>query len=164
MTNLLDNEVFAITKRCSNRKNSLNNDRFPASGTNFSLNDCFKTADRRLSKWPPAVQNGSPLCLGQIPCLTGTGKWLPYEGSSLHDEVFRPLECIEPVFNAFQWVFSFCLTRISFYSDFAGMDYPRQARHHCIWNFSFNIFRPWISESVDTDPMDKEVLLYFKTI
>ena len=83
MTNLLDNEVFAIiiaiAKRCLNEENLLYDDRFPASGTDSSLNDNFKTADRRLSKWPPAVQNGSPLCLGWIPRFTGTGKWRPME-------------------------------------------------------------------------------------
>ena len=39
-------------------------------------------------------QNGSPLFLGGIFHKTGTGKWPPYGGSSLYDEVFRPLECI----------------------------------------------------------------------
>ena len=48
----LDNDVFAITfaiaKQCFNGKNSLNNDWFPASGTDFSLNDDFETADQWL--------------------------------------------------------------------------------------------------------------------
>ena len=37
------------------------------------------------------------------------------------------------VFNVFQWAFLFRLMRISLYSDFTGTDYPRQAKHHCIW-------------------------------
>ena len=86
----------------------------------------------RVSKWPPAVQNGSPLCSGQIFRCTGIRKWPPYGGPSLDAEVFRPLERIEPVFNAFQWAFIFRLTRILLYSDFAGTDYPHQVRHHCI--------------------------------
>ncbi|XP_072838033.2 mortality factor 4-like protein 1 isoform X4 [Pogona vitticeps] len=61
-------------------------------------------------------------------------KWPPYGGSSLDAEVFRPLERIEPVFNAFQWAFSFRLTRISLNSDLNGTNYPRQARHHCKYN------------------------------
>ena len=48
----LDDEVFAIAfaiaKLCSNREKSLNDDGFPASGTDFSLDDDFKTADRLL--------------------------------------------------------------------------------------------------------------------
>ena len=48
MTKLLDDEVLAIAKRCSNREKLLNDDRFPASGTDFSLDNDFKTADRRL--------------------------------------------------------------------------------------------------------------------
>ena len=93
--NPLYNEVFLIAKQCLNGENSLYDDRFPASGTDSSLNNDFKTADQWLSKWLPAVQNGSLLCLGWIPRLTGTGKWPPYGVSSLHDEVFRPLERIE---------------------------------------------------------------------
>uniref|UniRef100_A0ABM5EY01 Mortality factor 4-like protein 1 isoform X1 n=2 Tax=Pogona vitticeps TaxID=103695 RepID=A0ABM5EY01_9SAUR len=61
-------------------------------------------------------------------------KWPPYGGSSLDAEVFRPLERIEPVFNAFQWAFSFRLTRISLNSDLNGTNHPRQARHHCKYN------------------------------
>ena len=38
------------------------------------------------------------------------------------------------VFSAFQWAFYFHLTMISFYSDFAGIDYHRQARHHCTFS------------------------------
>ena len=49
MMKSLDDEVFAIAfaiaKRCSNRKNLLHNDRFPASGTDFSLDGNFQTAD-----------------------------------------------------------------------------------------------------------------------
>ena len=91
---------------------SLNVDRFPASGTDFPLNDDQK-------QLIVGVQNGRQLCkmaprcaLGWIPRITGIGKWLPYGGSLLDAEVFHPLECIEPVFNAFQWAFSFRLTRI----------------------------------------------------
>ena len=134
--NPLDDEdfaiAFAIAKRCFTEKNSLNDDRFSASGTDFSLNNVFKTADQLLSKWLSTVQNGSPLFLRWIFHFTGTRKWPPYGGSSLHDEVFNPLECIEPVFNAFQLTFLFHLMRISFYSNFAGTDYPCQVRHHCI--------------------------------
>ena len=47
-----DDEVFviafAIAKRCFNGKNLLNDDRFPAFGTDFSLNNNFETADRQL--------------------------------------------------------------------------------------------------------------------
>ena len=32
----------------------------------------------------------------------------------------------------FQLAFLFRLARILLYSDFAGTDYPHQARHHCI--------------------------------
>ena len=86
--------AFAIAKQCFNGKNSLYDDRFPALGTDSSHYDDLKTADHRVSKWPPAVQNGSPLCLGLISRFTGTGKWPPYGGSSLDDEVFFPLERI----------------------------------------------------------------------
>ena len=98
MTNPLYNEFFAIaiviTKRCLNGGNPLYDDWFPASGTDFSLNDGFETAGRWVTKWLPVVQNGSPLCLGLIARFTGTGKWPPYGGSSLDDEVFSPLERI----------------------------------------------------------------------
>ena len=103
----------------------------PASGNDFSLNDNQKQLIVRF-------QNGLPLCkmaphcaLGRIPRITGTRKWLPYGGSSLDAEVFRPLEPIEPVFSAFQWAFSFCLMRISLNSNLNGTNYPRQVRHHC---------------------------------
>ena len=76
----------------------------------------------------------APRCaLGRLPHYTGTRKWLPYGGSSLYNEVFSPLERIELVFNAFQWAFSFRLMRISLNSDLNGTNYPRQARHHCIF-------------------------------
>ena len=42
-----------------------------------------------------------------------------------------PIRTHWAVFNAFQWAFYFHLTTILFYSNFAGMDYRRQARHHC---------------------------------
>ena len=52
MTNPLYNEVFtvaiAVAKRCSDREISLDDDQFPASGTDFSLDNDFKTADRQL--------------------------------------------------------------------------------------------------------------------
>ena len=87
--NPLDDEVFAIAiaiaKQCFNGRKSLYNDRFPALGTDFLLNNGLKTADWQLSKWPPAVQNGSPLFLGWVFRKTGTVKWLPYGGSSLDD-------------------------------------------------------------------------------
>ena len=109
----------------------LNVDQFPASGTNFSLNDDQKQLIVQF-------QNGRLLCkmaprcaLGRIPRITGTGKWPPYGGSSLDADLFRPLERIELVFNAFQWAFSFCLARILLNSDFNGTNYSRQARHHC---------------------------------
>ena len=54
--------TFAIAKRCLDGGISLNIDRFPVSGTDFSLYDDQQTADRQVSKWPPAVENGSPLC------------------------------------------------------------------------------------------------------
>ena len=85
---------------------TLYNDRFPALGTDFSLYDDLKTADRRVSEWPPAVQNGSPLISGLIFCLTGTGKWPPYGGTSLDNEVFRPLERINWFLMHFNGVFS----------------------------------------------------------
>ena len=48
----LDNEGFAIAfviaKRCFNGRFSFDDDQFPASGTDFSLDDDFKTADRWL--------------------------------------------------------------------------------------------------------------------
>ena len=129
--NPLYDEFFAIAKRCSYGENSFNDDRFPALGTDSLHYDDFQTADRWVAKWPPAVQNGSPLILGRIPHYTGTGKWPPYGGSSLHDEVFRPLEHIETVFNVFQWFLKFCLTTISLNSDLNGTDRRHQAKHHC---------------------------------
>ena len=45
---LLDDEVFAIVKRCLDREILLDDDRFPALGTDFSLDDDSKTADRQL--------------------------------------------------------------------------------------------------------------------
>ena len=83
--NPLDGEVFAIAKRCFNGQKSLYDNRFPALGTDSSHYDDLKTADRQVSKWPPAMQNGSPLFLGGIFHFTGTGKWPPYGGSSLDD-------------------------------------------------------------------------------
>ena len=65
MTNPLNVEVFAIafvTAKCLDGGISLNVDRFPALGTDFSLYDNQQTADRQVSKWPLAVENGSPLC------------------------------------------------------------------------------------------------------
>ena len=66
MTNPRNVEVFAIAfaiaKRCLDGGISLNVDRFPASGTNFSLYNDQQTAVHRVSKWLPAVENGSPLC------------------------------------------------------------------------------------------------------
>ena len=86
--------AIVIAKRWFNGENLLDNDWFPASGTDFSLYDNLKTADRWVSKWPPVVQNGPPLFSGLIFRFTGTGKWPPYGRSSLDDEVFHPLECI----------------------------------------------------------------------
>ena len=98
--------------------------RFPASGTDSSHYNIFKTADWRH-------QNGRPLCkmvpccvFGQIPRFTGTENGRPYGGSSLDCEFFSPLEHTEWVFNVFQWDFLIRLTRILLYSDFTGMDYP----------------------------------------
>ena len=71
MRKLLNDEYFAIAiaiAKCFNRKKSLDD---------FSLYADQKTADRPVSKWPPAVQNGSPLFLGWIFRLTGIGKWPP---------------------------------------------------------------------------------------
>ena len=103
MTNLLYDEFFAIAIAIAKRwflwGFPLYDNQFPASGTDFSLNDGFETADRQIAKWPPTVQNGSPLCLGLIAHFTGTGKWPPYGGSSLDAEVFHPLECISMHFN-----------------------------------------------------------------
>ena len=52
MTKPLDDEVFAIAfviaKQCLDRKILLDDDRFPALGTDFSLDNDFKTADQRL--------------------------------------------------------------------------------------------------------------------
>ena len=75
----------------------------------------------------------APRCaLGRIPRFTGTENGRPYGGSLVAAEVCSPLERIEPVFNAFQWAFSFRLMMILLNSDFNGMNYPHQARHHCI--------------------------------
>ena len=46
MTKRLYDEVFAIAKQCSYGENSLNGDQFPASGTDFLLNDDLETADQ----------------------------------------------------------------------------------------------------------------------
>ena len=84
-----------------------NGNRFPALGTNFSLND---DQNSRSS----GFQNGCPLCkmaprcvLGRIPRITGTGKWPPYGGSSLNAEVFHPLERINRVLMHFNGLFTF---------------------------------------------------------
>ena len=65
-TNPLNVEVFVIAsviaKQCLDGGISLNVDQFLASGTNFSLYNDQQTADHWVSKWPPAVENGSPLC------------------------------------------------------------------------------------------------------
>ena len=104
----------------------------------------------------------APRCaLGWIPRITGTGKWPPYGVSLLDAEVLRPLECIEPVFNAFQWAFSFRLTRISLNSDFNGTNYPRQARHHC--TFVNDIFQNppgWLGDSGSCSPKHSGILSY----
>ena len=101
-----DNEYFAVSiaiaKQCLYGENPLDADRFPASGTDFSLKDDLKTADRRLSKWFPTVLLTSFH-------KTGSGKWPPYGGSSLHDQVFPPLECIDWFSMHFNWFFCVCV-------------------------------------------------------
>ena len=52
-----DNHEIIILCDVIIQENSLKDDRFSALGTDFSLNDNLETAE-----WPPAVQNGSPLC------------------------------------------------------------------------------------------------------
>ena len=88
----------------------------------------IKTADHRVFKMATSCSKWLPLFLGDIFHCTGTRKWPPYGGSSLDEQVFRPLERIE----RFSMCFLFCLMRISLYSDFAGTDYPCQASHHCM--------------------------------
>ena len=133
--------AIVIAKWWLNGFFSFHDDQFPASGTDFSLCDDQKTADRWVSKWPPAVQNGSPLCLGRTPHITGTRTWPPYGGSSLDAEVFRPLERIEPVFSAFQWVFYFRLMTISFYSKVVWFlqSQVQMFKAHNMWNFANSI-------------------------
>ena len=58
--------------RCLNGVFSLSNDRFPASENDFLLYDDFPTADRQVSKWPPAFKMAPHCFLGQIPRYTGT--------------------------------------------------------------------------------------------
>ena len=93
-------DVFVIAKQCLNGVFSLSDDQFPASGTDSLHYDDLKTADCRVSKWPPAVQNG-------IFRFTGIRKWPPYGGSSLDAEVFSPLECIERFSMHFDGLFTF---------------------------------------------------------
>ena len=111
MRKLLNDEVFviafAIAKRCFNREKSLHSDRFPASGTDFSLKD-------DQNSWTLGFKNGRPLCkmaprcvLGWIPRITGTGKLPPYGGFSLDSEVFHPLERINWVLMHFNGLFTF---------------------------------------------------------
>ena len=129
MMKSLHYEVFAIAiavaKRCFNGENPLHDNRFPASGTDFSLPDDQKQLIVRFSEWPPAV-------FRTYFQKTAIENGFPYGGSSLDDEVFRPLGYIEPVFNAFQLFFFFHLTTISLNSDFNGTDYRHQAGHHSI--------------------------------
>ena len=98
---------------------SLCDDWFPASGTDSSQNDDFRTADLQFQNGR-RVNKMAPRCfLGRIPRCTGTENGCPME--DLRWTVsFQPIGTHWTGFDAFQLAFYFRITTFSFYSDFAG--------------------------------------------
>ena len=99
---------------------SLHVDWFRVSGTDFSLYDDQQTADRWVSKWPPAFKI-SPRCfLGWILRYTGTENGHRMEDLRWTVSFSANWNALNELSMHFNGIFSFHLTMFSLYSNFAG--------------------------------------------